>query len=238
MTQPRETPPTAGGGPIGTRRAGHHRTGWRDRIGWRRPGPLGLAAIASGALCVLGLAFALIPPLTSHPHADALPISSDAPNLPAAPPDAFPSASPSPSLPAPQPSTVAVPTVNPASLESELIKLTNQARTKAGCHTVKTDSHLRSAARGHSADMAAKGFLSHAGSDKSTFADRIRKAGYRHPLSENIGKGYVTAQQAITAWLANKGEAANIRNCHAKAVGVGVAVATNGIGYWTEDFGD
>jgi uncharacterized protein YkwD len=213
------------------------------RTGWRQPGPLALAAIAAGTLCLLGLTFALLPLLRGAPRADAVPASSASPGgtAPAAAYDAAASAGASPqpsllrSLP---PVTGGRPTSRPGDLENQLVTLTNQARAQAGCHPVKNDGHLRSAARAHSNDMAKKGAVSHAGSDGSSFADRIRKAGYRRPLSENVGRGYATAQQAITAWLADPQQRANIVNCAATAVGVGVTVAKNGVAYWTQDFGD
>jgi uncharacterized protein YkwD len=86
--------------------------------------------------------------------------------------------------------------------------------------------------------MAAKGVLSHTGGDGSSYADRMRKAGYRRPLNENIGRGYQTAAQALDAWLTNPQQRAIVLNCAAKAVGVGVTVAKNGTAYWTQDLGD
>ncbi|GIH13591.1 CAP domain-containing protein [Rugosimonospora africana] len=234
MTEPSETLLIGGGDPAHPRRTGTHRGGWR------RPDPIILAALAAGVLVVLGIGFAVFPPLVAHPKADVLPVSSGAPGkavpVPAGSPSPPVTASPVTSLP-PVTST-GKPTAKPSDLENQLVSLTNQARSQAGCHPVKNDGHLRSAARSHSNDMARKGFVGHAGSDGSSFADRIRKAGYRHPLSENVGQGYRTAQQAITAWLADPAQRANIVNCGAKAVGVGVVVAKNGTAYWTQDFGN
>jgi uncharacterized protein YkwD len=234
VTEPHKTLLIDGAEPAGPRRTGVH------RIGWRRPDPVVLAAMAAGALAVLGIGFALLPSLIVHPKADVLPVSSAAPGqaVPA------PAASPKPALTAslltslPPLATAKPPATKPEDLENQLVTLTNQARSQAGCHPVKNDGHLHSAARGHSDDMAKKGFVGHPGSDGSSFADRIRKAGYRRPLSENVGKGYQTAQQALTAWLADPAQRAAILNCGAKAVGVGVAVARNGVAYWTQDFGD
>jgi uncharacterized protein YkwD len=234
VTEPRTTLSIDGADPVPTRRTGAH----AHRTSWRRPGPLGLAAIAAGALCAMGLVFALLPLLRADPRADALPVTAAASGG-SAPAGAITSASPTPSLlRSLPPVTGGKPTSRPADLEDQLVSLTNQARSQAGCHPVKNDSHLHSAARTHSNDMAKKGFLSQTGSDGSSFADRIRKAGYHQPLSENVGQGYQTAQQAIAAWQANARDRANLLNCAATAVGVGVTVAKSGVAYWTEDFGN
>lgn len=233
MTEPNKTLFTEGAGPAEPRRTGAHRR-------WRHADPVVLAALAAGALALAGIGFAVLPPLVTHPKADALPVNAGAPAsvVPA------PAGSPSPSVAAslltslPPVAATGRPAAKPGELENQLVELTNRARSQAGCHSVKNDGHLHSAARSHSSDMARKGFVSHAGSDGSSFAERIRKAGYRHPLAENIGQGYVTAQQALTAWLADPAQRASLLNCRAKAVGAGVAVARNGVAYWTEDFGD
>jgi uncharacterized protein YkwD len=85
--------------------------------------------------------------------------------------------------------------------------------------------------------MAKKGYVSRTGSDGSNFADRIRKAGYRDPLAEDVGRGYQTAQQALDAWMAAPDQRAPIVNCAATAIGVGVTFAKDGTVYWTADFG-
>lgn len=124
-----------------------------------------------------------------------------------------------------------------ASAESEVIRLTNQERARRGCHAVRHEPKLSTAARWHSQDMARKNFFSHTGSDGSTFATRAKRAGYNHAMSENIAKGYGTAAEVMKGWMGSTPHRQAILDCAAKAVGVGVARAKDGALLWTQDFG-
>jgi uncharacterized protein YkwD len=124
-----------------------------------------------------------------------------------------------------------------ASYEAKVVQLTNQARTKYGCAMVRTDSRLTTAARVHSLDMVTRNYFSHIGSDGSTFATRARTAGYSSPIGENIAWGYRTPEAVMTAWMNSSGHRANILNCRARAVGVGLARKWDGTPYWTQVFG-
>jgi uncharacterized protein YkwD len=122
-------------------------------------------------------------------------------------------------------------------LVSQIVAQTNQHRAAAGCGPVVLNPQLTSAAVRHSAYMAATGNFSHTGRNGSTLTTRTLTAGYRTPLGENIGWGYRTGTAMMNAWMASSGHRANILNCAAHAVGVGVGYATNGTPYYTQDFG-
>lgn len=124
-----------------------------------------------------------------------------------------------------------------ASYEARVVQLTNEARAKYGCAALRTDAMLTTAARGHSVDMVRYNYFSHTGSDGSTFVTRVRQAGYASPIGENIAWGYRTPDAVMTAWMNSAGHRANILNCKAKAVGVGLARKADGTPYWTQDFG-
>jgi uncharacterized protein YkwD len=206
----------------------------------RRLDQVGIAALAAGVLVLIGIGFAVLSPLLAGPpKAEALPAATGgAGTVPPSPPAASGTGSPSPG-----PSLLtsvppgAKPTGKPGDLENQLVSAINRARSQAGCQSLKNDSHLRSSAGSHSDDMAKKGYLSRTGSDGSSFADRIRRAGYHDPLAEDVGRGYQTAQQALDAWMAAPDARSPIVNCDAKAVGVGVTFAKDGTAYWTADFG-
>jgi len=209
------------------------RGGWRP--GWR-PGPIGIAVIVASVLAAFGLGAALVSPMFA-PSAGSVGTSAQTPPPPAAPVVPSDAASPTDQA-SDQPSDSASPTVaGDTAAEDAVVSLVNKERARVHCKPVRNDDQLRSAARGHSADMAAHNFFSHDGRDGQGFADRVRAAGYDEPLSENIAKGFRSPQQVMDGWLKSKGHRANINDCDARAVGVGVAVARDGTVYWTQDFG-
>jgi uncharacterized protein YkwD len=237
VDQPRETVLIDEPDASAPRRAGRRRRpGGLLPPHWR-PGQVGIAALAAGVLVAIGLGFAVLSPLLAGPQKpEALPVTSDAPDRPV-PSGGASVASPGPSLLRSLPPATRLPGSKPGDLEDQLVSLVNQARSQAGCHAVKDDGHLHNSARGHSDDMARKGYVSRTGSDGSSFSDRIRKAGYHDPLGEDVGSGYQTAQQALDAWLATADQKAPLVNCDAKAIGVGVSFAKDGTVYWTADLG-
>lgn len=98
---------------------------------------------------------------------------------------------------------------------------------------------VRCAARNHSKDMATQNFFSHAGSNGSSFAQRITLAGYAWTgAAENISAGYSTAVAAVNAWMASSGHCNNIMNGTYKVIGVGYAYNASSAykHYWTTDF--
>jgi uncharacterized protein YkwD len=205
-----------------------------------------------GTICAIVISIGLVVVLLAQGFAGK-PTSTGAPNLPglleqppaatlppqAAPevpvPSDTPSASPEPTLSA-QPTPTRAAAGN-AAVEDAVVALVNGLRRKARCDAVQNDPRLRQAARQHSADMAAGGFLSHTGSDGSSAADRMRGAGYDAPLSENLARGFGSARDVVQGWLDSREQRQNILNCDAQAIGVGVVVGADGRPYWTQDFG-
>lgn len=124
-----------------------------------------------------------------------------------------------------------------AALEAAVIDLVNAERRRARCPDVHLDERLRTAARGHSVDMARHGTLSHEGSDGSSPWDRAERAGYDAAMSENVAMGYATPEAVMDAWMKSQGHRDNILDCEAKAVGVGLARTSDGTAYWTQMFG-
>lgn len=121
--------------------------------------------------------------------------------------------------------------------EDEVARLTNAARAEQGCGPLRIDEKLRAAARGHSDDMAAKGYFDHTSADGRSPWDRIKAAGYKSSMfAENIARGQATPEAVVKAWLNSPGHRANIMNCKLKAIGVGVHFGSGGP-WWTQDFG-
>jgi len=121
--------------------------------------------------------------------------------------------------------------------EGAVLALVNQERAKAGCKALTMDSRLTAAARGHSADMAAKNYFDHTSQDGTAFADRIKRAGYQWSTAgENIAKGQKDAASVMTSWMNSPGHRANILNCAYKNIGIGLAYDAKRTPYWTQDF--
>ncbi len=103
------------------------------------------------------------------------------------------------------------------------------------------DANLRTAARDHSADMAANDYFSHASLDGRSFSDRISDAGYTggFPLGENIAAGQSTPQAVVNAWMGSTEHCENIMKAGFADIGIGygfVGSSTYGH-YWTQNFG-
>lgn len=141
---------------------------------------------------------------------------------------------------APSPTSTAASGAPPprAGVAHQIVALVNTERTRAGCAAVSTNAALQRAAQEHSDDMATRGYFSHTSPDGSTFADRIRAAGYRGgAIGENIAAGQRSAQEVMRGWMASPGHRANILNCAYRDIGVGYATGGPYGTYWTQTFG-
>ncbi|MEV8633430.1 CAP domain-containing protein [Streptosporangium sp. NPDC051023] len=124
-----------------------------------------------------------------------------------------------------------------SSAQDEVVRLTNVERQAGGCAPLKNDPQLRSAAQGHSDDMAAKNYFSHTSQDGRTMTDRIKASGFS-PMTawaENIAWGQRTPADVVKAWMNSEGHRRNIMNCAYTHIGVGMATSSRGP-YWTQDF--
>ncbi|MFD6321538.1 CAP domain-containing protein [Streptomyces sp. NPDC058442] len=118
---------------------------------------------------------------------------------------------------------------------AEVVELVNAERGKVGCSPVKVNATLTEAAQNHSADMAASRTMSHTGSDGSSPADRITRAGYNwSTYGENVAYGYSSPEQVMAGWMSSPGHKENILNCSFQEIGVGLAQPGS---YWTQNFG-
>ncbi|MEV1287292.1 CAP domain-containing protein [Micromonospora sp. NPDC049679] len=131
----------------------------------------------------------------------------------------------------------APPAAATATVEEQVITLVNRERASNGCAAVAAQPQLADAARRHSQDQAAHASMSHTGSDGSSPWDRAERSGYTRAIGENVAAGYRTADAVMTGWMNSDGHRANILNCQAKAIGVGLAAASDGTIYWTQMFG-
>ncbi|MEU6720626.1 CAP domain-containing protein [Nonomuraea sp. NPDC046802] len=123
-----------------------------------------------------------------------------------------------------------------AGMASEVVALTNSARSRRGCGPLRVDGRLSNSARTHSLEMARAGQLMHNSPDGTSPWKRMERAGYHFGAAENIGAGYSTPEEAVRGWLDRPNHRKNILNCQLKAIGVGVADGPGGP-WWTQDFG-
>ena len=125
--------------------------------------------------------------------------------------------------------------------ESQVISMVNAHRVAMGLNALTPAPSLVSSAEYKSMNMA--GYLYMAHDDPApvarTINDRFTACGYpaNAAWGENIAYGFVDAQSVMDAWLSDIGHTANIENTSWTTIGVGVAQASNGLIFWTQDFG-
>ena len=87
--------------------------------------------------------------------------------------------------------------------------------------------------------MAARGRMSHAGSDGSSPGDRATRAGYRwKTVGENVAFGQPTAERVVASWLASAHHCANIMDPDYTDMGIGFAAdSRDAVPYWSQVFG-
>ena len=98
---------------------------------------------------------------------------------------------------------------------------------------------LTAAASLHSLDIAARGELSHDGSDGSDSGERMTRAGYTWQISgENVAAGQPDAEAVVAAWLSSPGHCATLMDARYTETGIAFALAPgkNPAVYWTQDF--
>jgi len=124
-----------------------------------------------------------------------------------------------------------------STLQTQVVSLSNKQRVKHGCKALRVNDQLLWAARGHSKYQAKTHTMTHTGAGGSSFISRIEAAGYHAPRSENVAYGYRSATEVVNAWMKSPGHRRNLLDCGAKSFAVGVAYATDGTPYYTQDFG-
>jgi uncharacterized protein YkwD len=107
-------------------------------------------------------------------------------------------------------------------LETAMLLLVNQERTKRGLQPVKADAELTRVARAHSADMLRRGYFSHETPEGLNPFDRMKKGQVRFlTAGENIAITQ-TLQMAHTGLMHSPGHRANILNPAFGRLGIGI----------------
>jgi uncharacterized protein YkwD len=138
------------------------------------------------------------------------------------------------------PTTASAFTSVPA-FRSALQRRINHFRAEYGRAPIHLNLRLEHSAQAHSNDMAIHHDFSHASSNGTSWAARIRYYGYRGGwIGENLAVGNVTARTVMAMWKASPPHRANLLNGHFRGVGIGAhsgKYAGRAAYYITSDFG-
>ena len=118
--------------------------------------------------------------------------------------------------------------------ESEVIRLVNAERAKAGLGALQEDALLTRTARMKSQDMHDVGYFDHTRPTYGTPFQLMKSQGVTYRTAgENIAMGYRTPEAVVNAWMNSPGHRANILNASYTKLGVGYVASGN---YWTQHF--
>jgi uncharacterized protein YkwD len=114
-------------------------------------------------------------------------------------------------------------------------------RSKAGVGPVNLDATLVEVARQRARDMAANNYFSHTSPSGETAFTLLAKVGYGYTIAgENIARNNYPESQAagvaMTGFLNSPGHRANLLDGRFGVVGVGSAVAADGMKYFVVVF--
>jgi hypothetical protein len=105
-----------------------------------------------------------------------------------------------------------------------VVKQTNDVRTKNGIGRLTLDPLLTRAAQAKAEDMAAHGYFAHKAPDGRMPWDWIESVGYQFlAAAENLAVGYPTDADLVSAWMESEGHRHNLLNQKYTDIGIGVA---------------
>lgn len=126
-----------------------------------------------------------------------------------------------------------------AELKTRMFDLAQKHHVAAGCKPWARDERLDRAAQLHAEEMAARGRVSHVGSDGSRVRDRARRQGYPADRATQSIALYKTPEASVKFWM-NEGpngpHRRNITWCQYTDAGVGVAYDKRGTAWWVMDY--
>jgi uncharacterized protein YkwD len=130
-----------------------------------------------------------------------------------------------------------------------VLELVNQARAAPrycgksafkAAPPLRWNDSLAQASRLHAEDMAHRNYFGHRGSDVSSPAQRIERAGYRYrAMGENLAGGQLQPEDAVAGWIKSPEHCANLMNPAFTEMGSAYAVdpgSEMGV-YWAQAFG-
>jgi uncharacterized protein YkwD len=105
-----------------------------------------------------------------------------------------------------------------------VVKQTNDVRSKNGLGRLTIDPLLMKAAQAKAEDMAARGYFAHQAPDGRMPWDWITSVGYEFvAAAENLAVGYPSDVDLISAWMESEGHRHNLLNQKYTDIGIGIA---------------
>lgn len=127
-----------------------------------------------------------------------------------------------------------------AAAADEVVRYTNDARSRNGLPALRANSRLMEAARIHAEQMAAAQRSAHtiSGARYPTMQDRLAAVGYNYmQAAENVAWNQRSAQEAVGSWMSSTGHRANILDAGLTEMGAAMARSSRGEPYWIQVFG-
>jgi uncharacterized protein YkwD len=132
--------------------------------------------------------------------------------------------------------------------ENEVLRETNARRALgASCGgtpfppaaALAPHSALTRSARGHSQDMALRGYFDHRSPEGHGPMHRAQAAGFPGGfVGENIAAGHRTPREVVQGWMDSPGHCLNVMEPRYRFLGVGYYLHSDRFGhYWTQNFG-
>ena len=126
--------------------------------------------------------------------------------------------------------------IQSSSAASEVVRLTNSARSQNGYAALVEDSALSEAAAVRAREIARS--FSHTRPSGASFSSALSESGVSYlRAGENIASGQKSASEVVNAWMNSPGHRANILNRSYSRIG-SASVNVGGTLYWVQLFAD
>lgn len=126
--------------------------------------------------------------------------------------------------------------IQSSSAASEVVRLTNSARSKNGYAALIEDGALSEAAAVRAREIARS--FSHTRPSGASFSSALSESGVSYLWAgENIASGQKSASEVVNAWMNSPGHRANILNSSYSRIG-SASVNIDGTLYWVQLFAD
>lgn len=126
--------------------------------------------------------------------------------------------------------------IQSSSAASEVVRLTNSARSQNGYAALIEDGALSEAAAVRAREIARS--FSHTRPSGASFSSALSESGVSYlRAGENIASGQKSASEVVNAWMNSPGHRANILNSSYSRIG-SASVNIDGTLYWVQLFAD